>query len=292
MSQDLQYALHLCPFPLELFSKAIWGGVSFKHFLDICSARFGDWKENAVEILFTGRDKGIQHGEVQQYQRSLTIEEINETDAILAYEMNGQKLPRQHGFPLRLIVPGYYGMSSVKWLEKIEILKSKFQGLQMTNSYKVRKMKDEPGIPCNWITVRSLIVPPGIPDWFNRNRFVEEGKVLLEGRAWAGLNQIESVKVEIDGVSFKSTLDDPVQNSKYAWRRWSFLWNATKGIHTISVQATDERGNTQPNNTKEVQDSLWNYGGFMNNSVQTIHVVVTSLHDLDLGSKINPQVVF
>lgn len=276
------------PWDYNGIGTAVWGGISLKSLLMECgygvnTNEDGDDESkksnNPFEFLFTGKDKGIQHDEVQKYQRSLSFENAMHEDVLLAYEMNGQRLLPQHGFPLRLIVPGFYGMTNIKWLESIEPLESKFSGVQM-HSYIMKYFKEEIGKPISHIVVRSVIVPPGIPDWYNRMRFVEEGEVLIEGRAWAGPLSIEKVEVGIDGVFHLATLDEPL--GKYAWRRWSYVWKATEGQCILSSKATDEKGNTQ----KE-EDQIWNYGGFCNNTIQTCVVTVKKPRDLDVGKKIN-----
>jgi len=105
------------PWLLEAVGTALWGGTLLRPLLE--EAGVG---ESAVEVLFTGLDRGIDGGIEQQYQRSLSIEDALGEDVLLAYEMNGASLPPQHGFPLRLVVPGWYGMTSVKWLAEIEVL--------------------------------------------------------------------------------------------------------------------------------------------------------------------------
>ena len=96
---------------------------------------------------------------------------------MLAYEMNGQPLEPQHGFPLRLVVPGWYGMTSVKWLTSIEAVSEPFEGFQQTTAYRYQQDADDPGEPVQRMRVRALMVPPGIPDFFTRRRVVERGPV-------------------------------------------------------------------------------------------------------------------
>ncbi len=118
---------------------------------------------------------------------------------LLAYEMNGGPLPPQHGFPLRLVVPGWYGMTNVKWLERIEFIDEPFGGYQQAASYRIRQTEDEEGEPLSRMRPRSLFVPPGIPEFLTRERTVAAGEVVLEGRAWSGFAPIASVEVSADG---------------------------------------------------------------------------------------------
>ena len=101
-----------------------WRGARLRDVLE--QAAVGD---GAVEILFTGLDRGIEGGEEQVYQRSLTVDEALRDDVLLAYELNGVPLPPQHGFPLRLLVPGWYGMTNVKWLSRITAIDRAVRGL-------------------------------------------------------------------------------------------------------------------------------------------------------------------
>ena len=127
---------------------------------------------DAVELVFRGADRGIQGDDDHHYARSLTVEEIARGDALLAYEMNGRPLEPQHGFPLRLIVPGWYGMTSVKWLDSIEAVTEPFEGFQQYVSYRYqRDAADVPGEPVSRMRVRALMIPPGRPDFFSRERF-------------------------------------------------------------------------------------------------------------------------
>ena len=112
--------------------------------------------------------------------------------------MNGSPLPPQHGYPLRLVVPGWYGMTNVKWLAEIEVLTEPFTGYQNAQGYRLRQEEDEEGEPLARMLPRSLIVPPGIPEFLSRDRTVQAGDV-LEGRAWSGHAVVESVDVSVDG---------------------------------------------------------------------------------------------
>ena len=127
---------------LEAIGTAEWTGTPLKGILDEAGVSGA-----AAEIIFSGFDGGVQGDDVQVYQRSLTIEEASREEMLLAYEMTGQPLQPQHGYPFRLIVPGWYGMASVKWLDRMEAVGEPFQGHQMTKSYRYTQDKDDPGDP-------------------------------------------------------------------------------------------------------------------------------------------------
>jgi DMSO/TMAO reductase YedYZ molybdopterin-dependent catalytic subunit len=220
----------------------------------------------AVEVVFQGADRGIQGDEVQTYARSLPVAEAMRTDVLLAYEMNGRLLEPQHGFPLRLVVPGWYGMASVKWLTSIEVATKPFEGFQQAIAYRYQKDAEDPGEGVQRIRVRALMVPPGIPDFFSRHRFLEPGRTTLTGRAWSGDAPVERVEVAVDGCWTEATLERSLGD--FAWRGWTFDWDATPGDHELACRATDAAGNVQP------LGAPWNYQGMGNNVVQRVRVTV------------------
>ena len=249
------------PWLLEAVSTAAWTGTPLAPLL----AEAGVSPE-AVELVFSGADRGIQ-GEVEQdYQRSLTLAEAMSPDMLLAYEMNGAPLEPQHGFPLRLIVPGWYGMASVKWLTSIVAVAEPFAGYQQTRAYHYQRDADDPGERVTRIRVHALMVPPGMPDFFTRGRVVDPGRVALHGRAWSGQAPVERVEVGIDGTWADARPDPAI--GEHAWRGWSCDWDAEVGEHELACRATDAAGNQQP------LDQPWNYQGMGNNLVQRVPVVV------------------
>ena len=251
------------PWFTEGIGTAEWTGTPLKGVLDEAGL-----KAEAVNIVFTGADQGIQGDEVQFYQRSLNLEEANREEMLLVYEMNGQPLQPQHGYPLRLLLPGWYGMASVKWLTSIEAVGEGFQGYQMSKSYRYTQVKGESGEPVTLIRVRALMVPPGMADTVTRGRLVTAGPQLLTGRAWAGRLGVSRVEVSADAGSTWSEAALGDQDSTFAWRPWCFEWNAKPGWHTLSVRATDTQENLQPS------EQFWNAQGMGNNMAQRVRVLV------------------
>ncbi|MDH5281563.1 MAG: sulfite oxidase [Thermoleophilia bacterium] len=253
------------PWLLEAVGTARWRGTPVAGLLEDVGIR-GD----AVEVLFTGLDRGVEGGEEQAYARSLPLSEILAGDAILAYAVNGVPLPPQHGYPLRLVVPGWYGMTSVKWLSSITLLSEPFDGYQMRHSYRTRQHEDELGEPITRMAPRSLMVPPGIPEFMSRSRVVPAGLCELRGRAWAGESEIAGVDVSTDGGKTwqEAELDDDALG-RWAWRAWRFTWDVEPGDHELCCRARDGAGNVQP------LEAPWNVGGYMNNAVQRVAVTVT-----------------
>jgi len=128
------------PWLTEAVGTAEWGGTPLAPLLEEAGVRDG-----AVEALLTGLDRGLEGGRPQSYERSLPLGDTGE--ALLAYEMNGAPLPPQHGFPLRLVVPGWYGMTNVKWLARVTLLEQPFEGYQNTVAYRMYDADGEPGDP-------------------------------------------------------------------------------------------------------------------------------------------------
>jgi DMSO/TMAO reductase YedYZ molybdopterin-dependent catalytic subunit len=251
------------PWLLEAVGTARWGGTPLRPLLE--EAGTG----GAVEVLFTGIDRGVEGGEEQAFQRALTLEDALRDEVLLAYEMNGAPLPPQHGFPLRLVVPGWYGMTNVKWLERIELLDAPFAGYQNVMGYRLRQTEDDEGEPLSRMQPRSLLVPPGVPEFLTRDRTVQAGEVLLEGRAWSGGAPVEAVEVSADGGSTWAAAELEPEGERWAWRGWTFRWDAGPGEHVLCSRARDRAGNEQP------VEPPWNLGGYANNAVQTVRVTVS-----------------
>ncbi len=251
------------PWHVEAIGTAEWAGTPLAGLLEEAGVA-----EEAVELVFTGLDKGVQGDEVQLYQRSLTVDEAMRDEVLLAYEMNGRPLEPQHGYPLRLIVPGWYGMTSVKWLASIEAVAEPFRGYQQLGSYRYTESLDDPGEPVTLQNVRALVIPPGIPDFATRTRLLEAGPVTLTGRAWAGRHDVIRVEVSVDaGETWDDAkLDPPL--GPHAWLAWRYEWSAEPGRHTLAVRATDSAGNTQP------LEQPWNAHGMGNNIAQRVEVLV------------------
>ncbi len=251
------------PWLLEAVGTARWRGAPLRPLLE--EAGMGD----AVEVLFTGLDRGVEGGEEQAFQRALPLEDALRDEVLLAYEMNGASLPPQHGFPLRLVVPGWYGMTNVKWLDRIDLLDEPFTGFQNVMGYRLRQTEDEEGAPLSRMQPRSLLIPPGIPEFMTRDRTVAVGEVLLEGRAWSGIAPVDAVEVSADGGATWAPAELEPEGDPWAWRGWSFRWYAEPGEHVLCSRARDQAGNEQP------AEPLWNLGGYANNAVQTVRVTVT-----------------
>lgn len=251
------------PWFVEGVSTAEWTGTPLNDVLNEAGL-----SDEAIEVVFTGLDWGAQGGEIQPYQRSLNIDEVMRDEVLLVYAMNGEPLPPQHGHPLRLLVPDWFGMASVKWLTSIDAVAEPFTGYHMTRSYRYAQSKDDLGDPVTVKKPRALIMPPGIPDFASRVRIVNAGQVPVRGRAWAGRSDVARVEFSVDGgITWSDAeLQQPV--SRFAWRGWRFNWNARPGNYRLTARATDSSGQTQPSQPR------WNYQGMGNNVVHSVDVVV------------------
>ena len=253
------------PWLVEAVGTARWRGTRLRPLLEEAGVT-----DSAVELVFTGLDRGVEGGVVQDYARSLTVADATADDVLLAYEVNGLPLPPQHGFPLRLLVPGWYGMTNVKWLVRITAVDEPFTGYQQANGYRFRKDDADPGEPVTRMFPRALMVPPGLPDFFTRRRLLPLGTCVLEGRAWSGWAPVTGVEVSADGgrrwVAAELSGADV---GPRAWRRWTLAWEPPgPGEVELWCRATDAAGNVQPT------EAAWNLGGYANNAVHRVPVTV------------------
>jgi DMSO/TMAO reductase YedYZ molybdopterin-dependent catalytic subunit len=253
------------PWLVEAVGTAEWTGTPLRSLLEE-----SDLLDDAVEIVFTGLDHGMEGGVEQDYERSLSIADACRDEVLLAYEMNGQPLLPQHGFPLRLVVPGWYGMTNVKWLARITAVNEPFTGFQQAEGYRMLRDRDDPGKPVNRMVPRALMVPPGFPDFMTRRRFVAAVPCPIRGRAWSGLAPITHVQVSTDlGRNWNDAVIDDTDLGSYAWRSWSWTWEPEgSGDYELWCRARDASGNEQP------VDADWNVKGYANNAVQRVPVTV------------------
>ena len=240
-------------------STAIWTGVPLKTMLEQSALR-----GVAKEVLFEGADKGEPEPgrPVVPYQRSLPLDVALHPDTLLAYEMNGEPLPDDHGRPLRLVVPGWYGMASVKWVRRITVLDHCFEGFFQTERYFLPGDRGS-STPLTTVFVKSLISRPRHGEVYG----LVENQVT--GLAWSGHGRISRVNVSDDhGETWRPALLGGLQQS-YTWRQWSISWTpGSVGHHTLIARAQDEAGNVQPMKT------TWNPLGYAVNGVQSVCVNV------------------
>ena len=251
---------------LGAVGNANWSGVLLRDVLDKAGVR-----DDAIEIILEGADRGeIKEpprpaGEIN-YARSLPLAKACE-DVLLALDLNGEPLSASHGFPLRAVVPGWYGMASVKWLKRIMVSTTPFHGYYQSIDYTYWTRRDglPTLVPLTEMPAKAQIAQPAM------NEKVPAGKPYrVHGAAWGGEGGIARVELSTDGGSTWSMAklaDDAVKN---AWRFWEFQWTAraTPGRCTLIVRATDSAGKTQP--SARIAD----YGSYMINNWLPIEVDV------------------
>lgn len=247
------------PFQSGAVSNAVWSGVSLNDVLTKANVNV-----DTVEFLFEGLDKGVPEPglESQPYMRSLPVEVARHPDTLLAYEMNGETLTLDHGFPLRLIVPNWYGMASVKWLTAITAITQPFKGYFQRNRYVFRDFIGNEKPVCE-IKIKSHITFP------QHEMKLNSEIVRLSGFALSGRSAIELVEISVDGGKAWKTADLVGPSHKYSWQQWQFVWAPSRpGHHTILSKARDQEGNVQP------LKSEWNQLGYAANACKPICVEV------------------
>ena len=240
-------------------STAVWAGVSLSQVISSFEI-----DTDAVELLFEGADSGKPEPEenTQHFQRSLPMTVATHPDTILAFEMNGEPIGVAHGGPLRLIVPGWYGMASVKWLQKITVLNTPYEGYFQTHKYMFRSEENYER-PVSVMRVKSLITSP------SSGTNLKEFPHSIGGFAWSGNAEIDTVEVSTDGGSTWNPANFVGPSDKYSWRQWTFPWtNPNKGHYTLISRAKDKMGNLQP------KESSWNELGYEVNGTKPICVNV------------------
>ncbi len=241
-------------------STALWTGVSLADLLDRAGAGPG-----AVEVVFEGADLGSPEpsGAPSPYARSLPLEAARHPDMLLAYEMNGEPLPEDHGYPLRLVAPGWYGMASVKWLTRISLIDHPYEGFFQKERY-VLDTGHGPPEPLARMLVKSLFSRPRHGQVFERCAPLE-----VAGLAWSGAGEIADVEISDDfGETWTCANLDGLFHD-YTWRQWTAVWTPPcAGHHTLMARARDENGDAQP------MKNRWNRLGYAVNGVQSVCVNV------------------
>lgn len=231
-----------------LLSNGVWTGVPLAAILKECGLQ-----PEAREVVFLGadleREKKFQAGNreyVAPHGRSVYVQDALDPEALLAFHLNGQPLPAKNGFPLRLILPGWYGMTQIKWLSRIEVIDRRYEG-----QHQVR----------NYLSLRAVETPEG-PIWLDQSISRTHLKSLvarvtrrvaggvahyrISGPAWGGRVPIDRVEVRIDQGPWQRAALDP-ERGRYAWRLWSLeVTDLTPGLHTVVSRAIDAKGLIQP----------------------------------------------
>lgn len=249
------------PWTVGGVGNAIWGGVWLREVLQKAGL-----KADARHVCFEGFD--VPKGKAQiKFIRSIPMEKALDS-TLLAYEMNGEPLPLEHGFPLRALALGWTGANCVKWLQKITVLNAPVEGFFMDRVYRIFQKGEDPstGKVITRISVKSIITQP-----LTREQ-IPQGVVPVRGAAYAGETGIEKVEVSLDHGRTWERAKLIGLNVPYAWRHWEYLWQADKkGHHTIMSRATATDGSCQPDTAD------WNVLGYCNTGVEEHAVTVEIL---------------
>src|SRR6266436_429308 len=229
---------------------AEWTGVSLVDLLEQAGL-----EDDACEIVLEGPDRVVPAEEPKPptplaYARSLPRAKALQKDVLIAYQINGQDLTEDHGYPVRAIVPGHYAMASVKWLTRVYAVREPFQGYWQTSDYGYWDYVDGKPVrrPLGEMKLKSEIFRPTVYETLAPNQ-----PYTVFGAAWAGETEVTDVSVSTDGGQTwaQAKFVDPVQ--RYAWQRWIFDWVTPQkpGQYTLLSRAKDANGNVQPDKHDE-----------------------------------------
>lgn len=244
---------------------ARWSGPRLKDVL----ARAGV-KATGKHVLFKGLEE--PPGKVPQFMRSIPIEKALDPDTLVATHMNGEKLPKHHGFPARILTPGWIGAASTKWLTEITVLDHEFDGNYMKPGYRIPTRALAPGedlkpddvtVPVTRLNVKSVIANPG------DGSTARTGIIPIHGAAWAGEADVTRVDISTDGGKSWTPAELGGDHAKYSWRLWKYPWKAkTAGDYVIMSRATDSNGQVQP------AQAAWNPSGYLWNAIDQVKIHV------------------
>jgi sulfite oxidase len=224
-------------------------------------------KPAGKHVMFRGLDE--VPGKVPPFIRSIPIEKAMDADTLVATHMNGARLDKHHGFPARVLVPGWIGAASCKWLTEIRVLDKEFDGNFMKPGYRMPNHPIAPGGDANpddthaitALNVKSVISSPAV------GAHVSRPAIHVRGTAWAGEAEIIRVDVSTDGAATWHAAQLLGERAKYAWRLWSYAWNPRhSGDYALMSRATDNQGRTQP------QSAAWNPSGYLYNAIDKVEI--------------------
>jgi sulfane dehydrogenase subunit SoxC len=237
------------PWRNDAVGNAVWEGVPLAHVLDLAGVKPG-----TVDVVTQGAD-------FPEMRRGLPLTVARDPQVLVVWGMNGDSLPIAHGGPLRLLVPGWAGIASTKWLTVIEAIDRAFDGFWNSDNYVIWDERGDPLRPVAEMPPKSVLVTPA------DGQKISPGPVSVAGWAWSGYGPVQMVEVSADaGCSWQAA--DLHPGERRGWRRWDMIWNATPGQHRLQARATDERRLSQP------VVASWNAKGYQMNAIQEIVVEV------------------
>ncbi|HYU30648.1 MAG TPA: sulfite oxidase [Thermoanaerobaculia bacterium] len=250
----------------EAISTADWGGVPLR---DVLAVADPEPEGRHVELI--GLDETERHGERFAFGGSIPLDKARRPEVLLAYEMNGQPLHPVHGAPLRLVVPGWIGARSVKWLTRINLRESPSENYFQAKAYRLfppgvgpENVVWDDGMMLGEFNVSSVITSPA------DGETVAPGDTAVRGWAFAGERRISRVDVSTDGGRSWITAALEPERSRWAWRRWEARVDLPPGPCEIVCRAWDTAAQTQPENPEQV----WNFKGYMNNAWHRVKISV------------------
>jgi DMSO/TMAO reductase YedYZ molybdopterin-dependent catalytic subunit len=250
------------PWGAGAVAHAEWSGVPLSAVLEQAGVA-----DDAIEIVCEGADRGTEpdHPQPMSFARSLPLKKALHRDTLLALRMNGEPLTPSHGFPVRLLVPGWYGVASVKWLTRLEALRVPFRGYFQTVKYTIQRAASGEKAPIQGMGVKSEIVRPFAGEALGI------GKQRVFGLAWAGEEAVARVELSTDGGQSWHEAEMLGPFAPYSWAMWEYLWNVRQpGAYQLLSRATSASGKSQP----DEYDPL--YSGYMIHFSRPIPVRVES----------------
>ncbi|MCS7101400.1 MAG: sulfite oxidase [Burkholderiaceae bacterium] len=242
-----------------------WTGVRLADVLKAAGIR-----ANAVHVAGQGADFG-EVATAAPVIRSIPVAKAMEPNTLIVWDMNGEPLPPVHGFPIRLLVPGWAGSASTKWLTTLTVLDAPFKGTYMDDSYRMPRYPVAPGdrMPADTVSTEACPVKSMITSPAPNAKYKLGDPILVRGKAWVGEGAIERVEISLDeGVTWQRAQLDP-PGDKYAWRGFRFLFRPTRpGYQTFLARAWDDKGNAQP------IVATWNPLGYFWNGIHRVGVIV------------------
>src|SRR5215212_9552039 len=243
--QDVTFTIecsgnHGLPFTGGLVGNATWGGTPLAPLLQEAGIL-----DTGREVVFYGHDIGKQTVREMElttpFARSLSIADAMNPNVLLCYEMNGAPLPAEHGAPIRLLNPGWFGVANVKWLDRIEVIDTRFAGHFMARDYVTIREEKRAGQPV-WVeTLVGKALLKSAPARVTR----KDGAYRIMGAAWG--TPVASVEAQVDGGGWMPATIDEGIGSEFSWKLWSLDWpGAAAGEHSITSRAKDTAGNIQP----------------------------------------------
>lgn len=246
---------------------AEWTGVPLRHVMQAAGL-----KPEAIELVFEGLDIGTEHDhpEPMHFARSLPVEKALHPETLLATRMNGELLEPIHGFPVRMLVPGWYGVASVKWLSKIEAVSTPYDGYFQTVKYVSRRVTGR-GIETESVgpmPVKSEIIKP------QENTELGVGVNRIFGMAWAGEDAVAEVEVSVDGGASWRRAEIIGLQAPYSWVLWEYMWDVSEGgEYCLLSRALSEGGQLQPTRHDP------HFGGYKITFSRPTHVRVNPDHE-------------